>query len=388
MSLDLIKGVWKCQLCNIGGGILDFERLLTGRTVAECWAAINATIGREERPAENADRFTTYDYHDRDGNVVYQVLRWELPGEKKKFSQRRPNGSGGWIANMDGVTRVPFNLPGLLKAEVVLIAEGEKDALNLEAAVAGFPTGVRYAGSTSVGGAGKWRDEYSPWFKGKKIVIFGDNDAPGRGHVAQVAKSLAPYATSLQLVDLPELKEHGDVSDYLTAHTPHELFALMQAAPVWNPGGDKQKQLQMDACEGLPLRRGTEIVPRKQGWTVPNFIPNDTLVLLVAVTGLGKTRVSVQWAAHITAGRVPVIGGRCMPRNILLLSNEDSEAHLRELFVGFGGDLSRLHVMQEDADLIWTMGNTAALDAQMTPSGAFLGSHRHSRGLQSPSGQI
>src|SRR5215207_9540269 len=55
----------------------------------------------------------TYDYRDPDGKLLFQVVRY-LP---KGFSQRRPDGVGGWIWNLEGVKRVLYRLPGLLAAD-------------------------------------------------------------------------------------------------------------------------------------------------------------------------------------------------------------------------------------------------------------------------------
>lgn len=236
MSINLERGTWFCHACGIGGGILDFERKLTGKPDAECWTAINATIGRDAPKASKSKSgkiVATYDYHDAVGKIVYQAVRFAEP---KGFQQRRPNGKGGWTWNMHGVTRFPFSLPALVRANVVLIAEGEKDALNLQKAAAEFPAEndtLTYAATTNIGGAGKWLDSYSPYLAGKKVFVFQDNDDPGRKHAQQVCASASKYAQAVHLVELPGLAEHGDVSDYLEKHTPAELFELMQAAPAW-----------------------------------------------------------------------------------------------------------------------------------------------------------
>ena len=237
MSVNLEKGRWFCHACNVGGGLLDFERKLTGKSDAECWDAINATIGRQASKAAKSKRgpvVATYDYHNAAGMVAYQAVRYASP---KDFRQRRPDGKGGWIWNMDAVTRVPFNLPALVRANVVLIAEGEKDALNLQKAAANFPNEdgqLVFAATTNVGGAGKWLDANSPYLAGKKVFAFQDNDEPGRKHAVQVCVSVAKFAQSVHLVELPGLPDHGDVSDYLESNSPSELFVLMKLAPVWN----------------------------------------------------------------------------------------------------------------------------------------------------------
>lgn len=137
LRVNLEKGTWFCDVCNIGGGILDLEKKLTGKSDRECWTAINATIGREDHSANRAKRKIKiiYDYTDSMGKLLYQNVRYDPKG----FAQRQPDGKEGWTWNMKGVTRVLFNLPIVLRSNVVLIAEGEKDAGGLQKASREFP---------------------------------------------------------------------------------------------------------------------------------------------------------------------------------------------------------------------------------------------------------
>lgn len=50
-----------------------------------------------------------YDYNDAAGVLQYQVERTEPKG----FRQRRPDGKGGWIYNLEGVRRTLYRLPKL-----------------------------------------------------------------------------------------------------------------------------------------------------------------------------------------------------------------------------------------------------------------------------------
>ena len=54
----------------------------------------------------------TYDYVDESGKLLFQKVRYQPKG----FSQRKPNGKGGWIKSLDGVPQVPFQLSQVLKA--------------------------------------------------------------------------------------------------------------------------------------------------------------------------------------------------------------------------------------------------------------------------------
>ena len=218
LSIDLKAGTWFCHACNFGGGIIDFERRLTGKEVSDCWMAINASIGREDGEAVKAKRriINSYDYHDATGQMVFQAVRYEPKG----FSQRRPNGKGGWIHNMNGVTRVPFHLPAVVRSNVAIITEGEKDANEVLEAATAFPNEdgkLSYATSTNIGGAGKWQDDFSPYFTGKKVfglrtmMRLGGNTrskfAPARRNTLRPCIS-SNYPDSLSTETFPIILKH------------------------------------------------------------------------------------------------------------------------------------------------------------------------------------
>jgi hypothetical protein len=90
----------------------------------------------------------TYDYLDESGRLLFQVVRYAPKG----FSQRSPDGQDGWVWNLEGVRRVLYRLPELIKADPndpVFVPEGEKDCDRL--------AGLGLVATTNSGGAGKWR---------------------------------------------------------------------------------------------------------------------------------------------------------------------------------------------------------------------------------------
>ncbi len=170
----------------------------------------------------------TYDYRDANGKLLFQVCRTA----DKRFFQRRPDGKGCWINGLGGIKPVLYRLPEVLQAvergETVFIPEGEKDVDNLAR--------LGLAATTSPMGAGKWRKDYSDWLKDANVVILPDNDGPGRKHAQQVAKSLQEKAKLIKLLELPNLPEKGDVSDWLAAGgTKEELLQLVEDCPEWEP---------------------------------------------------------------------------------------------------------------------------------------------------------
>lgn len=173
------------------------------------------------------DPVAVYDYTDPSGKLLFQVVRFR----PKSFRQRRPDGAGGWIWNLDGVQKVPYRLDGVVRAvqsgESVYIVEGEKDADALAR--------LGFTATTNPGGAGSWQEGFAGYFRGARVIIIPDNDEPGRAHAGEVAQNLAPVAESVRIVELPGLASKGDVSDWLAAgHTSDELRQLAESAPEWS----------------------------------------------------------------------------------------------------------------------------------------------------------
>ncbi len=115
---------------------------------------------------------------------------------------------------MQGVRRVPYRLPEILKPEVVYTVEGEKDADRLW---------DWHIPATTAGAAGQWDDEHSKYLAGKQVVILFDNDQDGREDAIQRARSLLGVARAIKIVELPDLPDKGDISDWIEAgHTKEE----------------------------------------------------------------------------------------------------------------------------------------------------------------------
>ncbi|MBA2526534.1 MAG: hypothetical protein H0V18_12265 [Pyrinomonadaceae bacterium] len=194
----------------------------------------------------------TYDYLEENGNLLFQVVRYY----PKSFTQRRPDGKGGWAWNLKGVGHVLFGLLGLLAADpetTVFIVEGEKDAGQL--------AGLGLLATTNAGGVGKWKDEYSETLRGRQVVIVPDNDKPGHKHAEKVATSLHRIAASVRVLFLPNLPEKGDVSDWFGAGgTPEQFRALAAEAPAWKPQGQQTEKLAPGEVRATDLGNARRLV--------------------------------------------------------------------------------------------------------------------------------
>mgnify|MGYP005841650189 CR=1 FL=1 len=186
LSVNFQDGLYKCFGCEAKGDVFDFYQRKHGCDFRTAFKELAAFAGVQDTKPKSAKKIVaTYDYHDKDGNPLFQVVRYD----PKSFRQRRPDGQGGWIWNMKGVEPVPYRLPEVLKAQVVIVSEGENDVENLRNA--GFREG--WAATCNPMGAGKWRSEYNEHFQGKQVIILPDNDTPGRNHAQDVARQASRW---------------------------------------------------------------------------------------------------------------------------------------------------------------------------------------------------
>ena len=185
------------------------------------------TLQPTRLPSKGNTYEAIYSYQDAEGRLLYQVLRTC----DKSFRCCQPNDAGGWTWNMKGVERVLYRLPQLLSANPdapVFLPEGEKDVDRL--------VDLGLVATTNPHGAGKWRGHYSKWLQGRAVVILPDNDDQGRDHALMVAFSLNGVAARVMVLELPDLPEKGDVSDWMNAGgTADDLLTLANEMSEWIP---------------------------------------------------------------------------------------------------------------------------------------------------------
>jgi hypothetical protein len=239
VTIDTDKNLWHCNDCEQGGTVIDWEMIEKDVIVADAMRMLggerNSSELRSNKSTNRPPRHLiveTYDYTDEAGELLSQCVR-HLP---KGFSQRRPDGKGGWIWNLEGVRRVLYRLPELLRdlkrGLPVIVCEGEKDVNAL--AKLGFPAAV----TCNPLGAGKWREKYSETLRGAVVYVIADKEEKGREHAQQVAASSHGKAKRVAVLELPDRNCHKvkDASDWLAAGgTVRELAELLESAPEWTP---------------------------------------------------------------------------------------------------------------------------------------------------------
>jgi hypothetical protein len=190
----------------------------------------------------------------------------------KYFRQRRPNGQGGWIWNLDNTRRVLYRLPDLIETVshggTVYITEGEKDADAINALNSDAPS-PSFIATCNPGGAGKWRSEYNAVLRNASVIIIADKDEAGRNHALQVAESLKGVAAT---IEIREAAIGKDAADHLAAGRTLEDFPLVEP----NFSGVESRKSQRNST---PNNNRPTIVVRNE---LPEVVAEAEAALLAA----------------------------------------------------------------------------------------------------------
>lgn len=287
LSISPENGLYFCHGCGKKGDAIHFYAKLNGfdtkRDFGKILRGIASDFGipDDEVPGSKPQAWgkiiATYDYVDELGKLLFQVCRME----PKDFTQRKPNGKGGWIYSIKGLRRVLYRLPEILVASKVVLVEGEKDVDNLR------NLGIK--ATCNPGGAGKWSDEYSKALEGKDVVLVPDNDLRGREHMVKVAAALEGVARSIRWLELPGLPDKGDVSDFIHTFTDPEAAAERLAVMISEAQAYTAPKVRIleDAVLDVFDFKGLAVASKKN-YLAP-WVKEQSIILISGWRGCGKT---------------------------------------------------------------------------------------------------
>lgn len=206
------------------------------------------------QPIRKRKIVTTYDYTDEAGTLLFQVVRYEPKG----FCQRRPDGNGDWIWNLNNVRKVLFKLTdvrwAISEKHPVIITEGEKDALSL--------ISKGWKSTCNPMGAEKWEPGYTETLKGGDILIAPDNDSAGEKHLAVIANALHGNVARLRVLRMPNEVNGSkvkDASDFFAAGGTIDQFQeLIDGAPDWTPADTLGRPETTPADQAFRLPRSDD----------------------------------------------------------------------------------------------------------------------------------
>jgi hypothetical protein len=165
-----------------------------------------------------------YIYLDENGNVAYWKERLE-PGRKtakefRFYHGRKELGRGG--------EPILYNLPNVIRSKAIIFTEGEKQADIINKW--GLCGTTFDSGSNS-----KFPPAMVDVFKGKRVAVLRDNDAPGLVYAEMIANTLHNVCEVSRIVLLPGLPTKGDICDWVESvgNDRAAMLEIIKAAPTF-----------------------------------------------------------------------------------------------------------------------------------------------------------
>lgn len=227
---------------------------------------------------------TKYEYRDEHGQLLALHGRKVTGKTKKNGKQEKvclwytPTGTLSKNSAVQPSNLPLYRLPELLEADPakpVILVEGEPCVETLRR--------LGYAATTLAGGAEHrvTADTLEPLTRFNRIILWPDNDQPGRALMERAGRALADQP-GVYWLDVPGLPEHGDVVDYIrSGHGTADLNLLFEAATPFadhlpssnsaEQAGDKPFALtDLGNAERLIDRYGKDIryCAQQGGWLI------------------------------------------------------------------------------------------------------------------------
>lgn len=365
-------GLWRDHATGEGGDLIALYEAFHGCTFPEAVEGLEGLVGlsyaepardwvrrtkeRAERQAQAAGpkpykrRGPHWDYLSADGSrVLARVVRFEkfhaVTHERigKTFGLVVLDAKGGEVWEGPEV-RPLYNLPGIVGADTVALVEGEKCADAL--------AGLGVPATCIIGGANADLDkvDWAP-LRGKRLILWGDNDAPGREFVRRLQSHLVGMPCAPVMV--PEGKpEKWDAADCLAEGGADEArallgqaWALLDAMPAPANGGERRKLLRLSDLRSRPAPR----------WLIQGMIPERSYSVVVGDSETMKSFAAIGWAVSIAYGRGEWLGRALKSGAVVYVAGEGQAGILKRLEAhlaawGLEGD-GNLYLYDEAVDM-------------------------------------
>jgi putative DNA primase/helicase len=267
-------------------------------------------------------------YRDTRGAPYLKVVK-RVTKKGKAYPQYHME-NGLWEKGKPNGPVIPYRLPELLAAPpnaAVWIPEGEQCADTLAA--------LGLIATTNPGGAGKWTPELNKWLAGFQIAyVCEDNDAAGREHVSKVTTVLNGTVPDIRVLSFRELREHGDVKDWLDAGgTLEQLLERAKQAPKF---------------AALECVCAADVESKAYDWIWPGRFALGKIGLLVGLPDEGKGLAFSDIIARITRGAEwPCGEGHAPLGNVILFTAEDDlEDTIKPRLMAADADTRRVQIVK------------------------------------------
>lgn len=313
-------GLWHDFATGDGGDIFDLWRTARGcasfrETLKDAAEYTGATINTPRRaPKRKSPKggeawgapTAVYRYQDANGRLIAEIERydWTQDGERKKTFQP-------WDVAKRKYThpdvRPLYNLPNIVRAPEIVLCEGEKaaDALiaqNIDA-------------TTAMGGANT-KLEQVDWtpLRGRKILIWPDNDNAGRAYAERLKPHLeAEGVLAVSILAVPHTRpEKWDAADA----TDEDLGALIRAMRTEAPQAAARFEIDFWESEDL------ESLPRVE-YLYNRFYARGYTSVTAAPPKVGKSLLALIECVDMASGKGLLTGEERAPLKVYYYNAED-----------------------------------------------------------------
>jgi hypothetical protein len=223
-----------------------------------------------------------------------------------------------------------LDLQDLGEGDWVIVVEGENCVDRL------VKTGLIAvtSGSADSADAADW----SP-LRGRHVLVWADNDAPGRRYAEAVTRKLRDIAASVEWIDVAPLNlpVKGDCVDWFAEHPDADAEAVLALARMTppepsprDPSPERSTRASaavapraIDDSPRVILRCASEVKPVPVDWLWPGWLAAGKLHLIGGVPGTGKTTLALGLAAIVTSGGRWPDGSRARAGSAVIWSGED-----------------------------------------------------------------
>lgn len=328
----------KKQICPCGQST-SYTPLTSHSSGGKCHSTKCGQQFFPPEPQKNGIPETVYQYRDEQGNILFETVRYYKNGEKS-FYQRRPI-NGQYVKGLADVRRVLYNLPDIQKAlaeqREIFVVEGEKDAENLKR--------QGLVATCNPMGAGKWQKAYSQMLKNANVIIIPDNDDAGKLHGDDVARHLHNTASSVRLVNLPELPPKGDVSDWFQqGNTVQKLLQICAETPLYEPNLHSPAQIPpshlktptndlpqaVEPIKTITLAQIMAIEMPPIEWIIDGLLALGSFNVIAARPKQGKSWLALAMALSVSGGNTFMGRFQALPSEALYFDLESSQRRIKQ----------------------------------------------------------
>ena len=177
--------------------------------------------------------------------------------------------------------------------------------------------------STSGGCTSSNNADWSP-LKNHKIIIWPDNDEFGSKYSNNVAVVLKASSCDVQLINVDKLnlQKAGDASDWISQNTPSSIDDIKNL-PLINFKFEQEKPKKKPLISLLlSAKELMKTAVKELEYIVYPFITTQSLIMVFAKRGVGKTWFSLQLAISVALGKSFFVWEVSKPRRVLFIDGE------------------------------------------------------------------